>query len=302
MIAEDEFGLLDASGQSAQPMTKDERLVASFDEITRLRCASTAASPTSDAADVAEMQARHSGWRDCAQTIRHARRSPTCDDELGLAARARAARVARGGDCRRSARTARRRRPKTSTSSATSRRPTAQPDKIAQRKPCEDFERLRAALRTLPAGAADRDPEAGSVPERAGDHSRRVLRAARRAHLCRRGRRAAQGGERAHQRAAALHLRERHRSGSLLRSFASQLYRFGKQVTDPEEKTLARSRNGSGRRPLGGLRPALALRRPAGGGVPGPAQDRVHQSGDGGATRRRRVARRPSSVPRSRRS
>jgi hypothetical protein len=113
---------------------------------------------------------------------------------------------------------------------------SAQPDKIAQRKPCEDFERfeplfeqchaeLRAGTRKLVAFRNEQE-----IRENTFYVHRGVLTYV-----------AAEGERRKERGRVNARLRCIFENGTeadlLLRSFASQLYRFGKQVTDPVEAT-----------------------------------------------------------------
>lgn len=232
MIAEDDLGLLELPVK-AQAMTQDERLVASFDEITAF-VREHGREPANDGSDVAEMklafrleamrgndqQREELAPHDELELLREPEPPATveeaaADDPLGLLGDP-------AGDLYDL-----RNVPKTA---------PVQPDKIAQRKPCEDFEifeplfeqchaELRAGTRKLVAFRNEQE-----IRKEAFYVHRGVLTYV------------AEEGERRKERGRVnARLRCIFENGTeadlLLRSFASQLYRFGKQVTDPVEAT-----------------------------------------------------------------
>lgn len=232
MIAEDELGLLELPAK-ARAITTDERLAASFDEITEFVRAH-GREPDADSGDVAEIKL-HARLR-ALRGDDEAREALGERDELSLLVEPEApASVADAAaddplgllDAGADDVFALRHVPKA---------PAAQPDRVAQRKPCEDFgrfeplfERCHAELR---AGTRKviRFRNEQEIREHAFYVHRGVLSYV------------AEAGERRieHGRPNA-RLRCIFENGTeadlLLRSFASQLYRFGRQVTDPVEAT-----------------------------------------------------------------
>jgi hypothetical protein len=114
----------------------------------------------------------------------------------------------------------------------------AQPDKIAQRKPCEDFDVFRPLFercqRELRTGARRLAPFRNE--QEISVDTFYVLRGVL-TYVAWMGERRKEGG-RINPRLRCI-FENATEADLLLRSLASQLYRFGKQVTDPEEKTLA---------------------------------------------------------------
>lgn len=233
MIAEDELGLLRLPVRS-EGMSGEERLVASFAEITDF-AREHDREPAKAAKDVAEMKLffRLEAMR--ANEEQRGALAPYDEFELltepeppesledALAGDALGLLAAPADDIHEL-----RNIPK----------PSATPEKVAQRRRCEEFElfeplfracqvELRAGLRTL-------------VPFRNEQEIRidtfYVLRGVL-VYV------AAEGERRKDHGRINSRLRCIFENGTeadlLLRSLSSQLYRFGKQVTDPEEKTLA---------------------------------------------------------------
>jgi hypothetical protein len=114
----------------------------------------------------------------------------------------------------------------------------SQPDKIAKRKPSKDFERFRPLFERCQEEL--RTGVRGLVPFRNEQEisvdTFYVLRGVL-TYVAAEGERRKEGG-RVNARLRCI-FENGTEADLLLRSLASQLYRFGKQVTDPEEKTLA---------------------------------------------------------------
>lgn len=233
MIAEDDLGLLIAPPK-ATPITRDERLAASFAEITAF-FAEHGREPAADGSDVAEMQLhfRLQAIRDSeahrealAELDEHgllgdpeppeSLAQAVGDDPLGL--------LNGGEDDLHTLRHV----PKES----------AKPDAIARRERCEDFERFeplfKQCQRELREGKR-RLVQFKNEQEIKGE-TFYVLRGVL-TYV------AAEGERRKEHGRVNARLRCIFENGTeanlLLRSLASQLYRFGKAVTDPEEKTAS---------------------------------------------------------------
>lgn len=232
MIAEDALGLLKLPVK-ARAITTDERLAASFDEITDFVRA-RGREPAPGSSDVAEIKlhARLQALRDNDE----AREALADRDELALllepeapASVAQAAAddplglLGAGPD-------------DVFTLRHVPKAPAAQPDRVARRKPCADFEHfeplfkrcqaeLRAGKRKLVRFRNEQE-----IREHAFYVHRGVL-----TYVAEEGERRIEHGRR------NARLRCIFENGTeadlLLRSFASQLYRFGKEVTDPVEAT-----------------------------------------------------------------
>jgi Meiotically up-regulated gene 113 len=232
MIAEDDLGLLTLPAKR-QAMTKDERLVASFGEIKEF-VSRHGRPPDKEADDVTEMMLAHRlGSMSVSDEQREllaphddlgillppkppeSLEEAVAEDSLGLL-------EAPGEDIH-----TLRHVPK----------PSAQPEEIARRRPCEDFESFEPLFKAchdeLRSGARRlikfRDEQA--VREGAFYVLNGVLVLV------------AEEGERKKLEDGRLNARLRcvfenaTEADLLLRSFASRLYRFGKTVTEPEEKT-----------------------------------------------------------------
>lgn len=126
----------------------------------------------------------------------------------------------------------------------------SQPDKIAKRRPCEDFERFRPLfercqeeLRTGARKLATFRNEQ-EITERTFYVLRGVL-----VYVAEQGEEQVTGGRR-NPRLRCI-FENATEADLLLRSLASQLYRFGKQVTDPQEKTVADVEERLGASPVG---------------------------------------------------
>lgn len=231
MIAADDLGLLDLPAKR-QAMTKDQRLLASFEEIREF-VSQHGRPPEKDADDVTEMMLSHrlesisasDEQRELlapydALGILEPPKSPeslkdaVAEDALGLL------------DVPDEDIHTLRHVPK----------PSAQPDEIARRRPCKDFEHfeplfkacqaeLRSGVRRL---VKFRDEQA--VKEGAFYVLNGVL-----VFVAKEGERKVEHGR------MNARLRCVFENGTeadlLLRSFASRLYRFGKTVTEPEAKT-----------------------------------------------------------------
>jgi hypothetical protein len=234
MIAEDDLGLL-ALPVKAHAMTKDQRLVASFNEITEF-VREHGREPAKEGGDVSEMKLvfRLEGIR--ANDRQREELAP--HDELALLHEPE---------------------PPASLKEAASddplgllddpaidifelrnvpKEPPAQPDRVAQRKPCEDFERFRPLfercqeqLRTGTRKLATFRNE-----QEITDRTFYVLRGVL-VYVAEQGEEQETGGRR-NPRLRCI-FENATEADLLLRSLASQLYRFGKQVTDPQEKTVA---------------------------------------------------------------
>lgn len=231
MIAEDDLGLLIAPPK-ARPITRDERLIESFREITAF-VAEHGREPAADSSDVAEMQLHFR--LEAMRTNEEHREALADEDALGLLGEPE---------------------PPESLKDALADDPLglldqpaqdlhklrnvpkeiAQPDEIARRKRCEDFERfeplfiecqreLRDGIRKLVPFKNEQEIKVDTFYVLRG-----VLTYV-----------AAEGERRKERGRVNARLRCIFENGTeanlLLRSLASQLYRFGKQVTDPEEKT-----------------------------------------------------------------
>jgi hypothetical protein len=232
MIADDGLGLLDLPVKP-QVITKDERLVASFDEITEF-VREHGREPANEGGDVAEMKLffRLEGIR----VNDHQLEELAPHDELGLlhepeppasleeAAADDPLGLLDGPDIN------------IYEGRHVPTEPVTQPDKIAQRKPCVDFERfeplfkqchaeLQAGIRKLVTFRNEQEIRVDAFYVHRG-----ILTYV-----------AAEGERRKERGRINARLRCIFENGTeadlLLRSFASQLYRFGKQVTDPVEKT-----------------------------------------------------------------
>ncbi len=232
MIAEDEIGLLEIPVRP-QAMTQDERLVASFAEIVEF-VREHGREPSADGGDVAEMKLR---FRLDALRGDDAKREELAPhDELGLL---------------------REPEPPASIEEAAAddplgllndpevdiydlrnvpTKPVAQPDRVAQRKPCPDFERyeplfkqchaeLRSGARRLVPFRYEQEIRVGAFYVHRG-----VL-----AYVANEGERVRDRG-RTNARLRCI-FENGTEADLLLRSLASQLYRFGKQVTDPVKAT-----------------------------------------------------------------
>jgi T5orf172 domain len=234
MIAEDDLGLLTLPVKS-EGMTKDQRLVANFAEITEF-VRMHGREPAKAAADVAEMKLYFR--LDAILGNEQQREALTPHDELGILrepeppASLEEALAADplgllDGPAPEIDLHALRNVPK----------PSATPDKVAQRERCEDFElyeplfkacheELRAGVRKIVPFSKEGEIKAGTF----------YLLKGLLAYV------AAEGERRKEHGRINTRLRCIFENGTeadlLLRSFSSQLYRFGKQVTDPEAKTM----------------------------------------------------------------
>jgi hypothetical protein len=232
MIAEDDLGLLELPVK-ARAISTDERLAASFDEITEF-VRTHGREPAVGSADVAEIKlhARLQALRGNDE----ARKALEDRDDFSLLVEPEApASVAQAAaddplgllDAGPEDVFTLRHVPKA---------PPAQPERVAQRKPCEDFERfeplfkrchtqLREGKRKVVAFRNEQE-----IREQAFYVHRGVLTYV-----------AAEGERRIEHGRPNARLRCIFENGTeadlLLRSFASQLYRFGRQVTDPVETT-----------------------------------------------------------------
>ncbi len=231
MIAEDDLGLLKLPAKR-QAMTKDERLVASFEEIKEF-VSRHGRAPDKEADDVTEMMLAHRLGSMSASDEQRELLAPY--DDLGILEPPK---------------------PPESLEEAVAEdslglleapeedihtlrhvpKPSAQPEEIARRRPCEDFERFeplfKACHEELRSGARQlvkfRDEQAvregafyvlnGVLVLVAEEDERKVEH----------------GRPNARLRCVFENATE---ANLLLRSFASRLYRFGKTVTEPEEKT-----------------------------------------------------------------
>lgn len=231
MIAEDDLGLLTLPAKR-QPMTKDERLVASFGEITEF-VGRHGRAPDKEADDVTEMMLAHRLASMSASDQQRELLAPY--DDLGILEPPK---------------------PPESLEDAIAEdslglleapevdihtlrhvpKPSAQPEEIARRRPCEDFERFeplfKACHEELRTGVRQlvkfRDEQA--VREGAFYVLNGVL-----VLVAEEGERKVEHGRpNARLRCVFENATE---ADLLLRSFASRLYRFGKTVTEPEEKT-----------------------------------------------------------------
>jgi hypothetical protein len=232
MIAEDALGLLELPVR-ARAITTDERLAASFDEITDFVRAH-GRDPAPRSSDVAEIKlhARLQALRgnDEAREALADRddfsllvepeapasvAQAAADDPLGL--------LEAGAE-------------DVFTLRHVPKAPAAQPDRVAQRKPCEDFDHfeplfkrchaeLRAGTRKVIAFRNEQE-----IRENAFYVHRGVL-----TYVAEEGERRIEHG-RPNARLRCI-FENGTEADLLLRSFASQLYRFGRQVTDPVEAT-----------------------------------------------------------------
>lgn len=231
MIAEDEFGLL-AFPVKAKPITRDERLLAGFEEVAAF-VREHGREPTADGSDVGEMKL---ALRLDAMRNNDAHREELAPhDELALLVEPEPP-----GSIEEAADDdplglldgpadiyALRNVPK---------EPAAQPDKIAQRKPCKDFEQFEPLFKQchaeIESGTRRLVPFKNEQEIRVGAFyvHRGVL-----AYVADEGQRVKERG-RVNTRLRCIF--ENGTEGDLLlRSFASQLYRFGKGVTEPIEQT-----------------------------------------------------------------
>lgn len=232
MIAEDALGLLELPVK-ALAMTTDERLAASFDEITDFVRAH-GREPAPRSSDVAEIKlhARLQALRDNDE----ARDALADRDDFSLLVEPEApASVAQAAaddplgllDAAAEDVFTLRHVPKA---------PAAQPDRVAQRKGCEDFDlfeplfkrchaELRAGTRKVVRFRNEQE-----IRENAFYVHRGVL-----TYVAEEGERRLEHG-RPNARLRCI-FENGTEADLLLRSFASQLYRFGRQVTDPVEAT-----------------------------------------------------------------
>lgn len=232
MIAGDELGLLELPVK-ARPLTTEERLAASFDEITEF-VRGHGREPEGDSIDVAEIKlhARLQALRgdDAAREALRDRdelsllvepeapasvAQAAADDPLGL--------LAAGTD-------------DVFTLRNVPKAPAAPPDRVAQRRPCADFELFRPLFERchaeLRAGARKviRFRNEQEIREHAFYVHRGVL-----TYVADEGERRIEHG-RPNARLRCI-FENGTEADLLLRSFASQLYRFGRQVTDPVATT-----------------------------------------------------------------
>jgi len=232
MIAEDDLGLLE-SPVKARAITTDERLAASFDEITEF-VRTHGREPAREGSDVAEIKlhARLQALRDNDD----AREALADRDEFSLLVEpeAPASFVQAAADDPFGLLEAGpedvfnlRHVPKA---------PAAQPDRVAQRKPCADFElfeplfkRCHAELRAGTRKVVEFRNEQ-EIREKAFYVHRGVL-----TYVAEEGERRIEHG-RPNARLRCI-FENGTEADLLLRSFASQLYRFGRQVTDPVDET-----------------------------------------------------------------
>lgn len=231
MIAEDDLELLKLPA-TRQAMTKDERLVASFEEIKEF-VGQHGRTPDKEADDVTEMMLAHRLESVSASDEQRELLAPY--DDLGILEPPK---------------------PPESLEEAVAEdslglleapeedihtlrhvpKPSAQPEEVARRRPCEDFERFeplfKACHEELRSGVRQlvkfRDEQA--VREGAFYVLNGVL-----VLVAEEGERKVEHGRpNARLRCVFENATE---ADLLLRSFASRLYRFGKTVTEPEEKT-----------------------------------------------------------------
>lgn len=231
MIAADDLGLLDLPAKR-QAMTKDQRLVSSFEEIKEF-VRQHGRPPEKDADDVTEMMLFHRLESVSASDEQRELLAPY--DDLGILEPPKSPESLKDAvaedalgllDVPDEDIHTLRHVPK----------PSAQPDEIARRRPCKDFEHfeplfkacqaeLRSGVRRL---VKFRDEQA--VKEGAFYVLNGVL-----VFVAKEGERKVEHGR------MNARLRCVFENGTeadlLLRSFASRLYRFGKTVTEPEEKT-----------------------------------------------------------------
>lgn len=232
MIAEDELGLLELPVK-ARAITTDERLAAGFDEITEFVRAHDR-EPASGSSDVAEIKlyARLQALRDndearealinrdhCSLLV-----EPEAPASVAQAAADDPVGILDGGA------------EDVFTLRHVPKAPAAQPDRVAQRKPCADFElfeplfeRCHAELRTGTRKVV-RFRNEQEIREDAFYVHRGVL-----TYVAEEGERRIEHG-RPNARLRCI-FENGTEADLLLRSFASQLYRFGRQVTDPVEAT-----------------------------------------------------------------
>lgn len=231
MIAADDLGLLDLPAKR-QAMTKDQRLVASFEEIKEF-VSQHGRPPEKDADEVTEMMLSHRLESISASDEQRELLAPY--DDLGILEPPKSPESLKDAVAEDSLGLldapdedihTLRHVPK----------PSPQPEEIARRRPCKDFERfeplfkacqteLRSGVRRL---VKFRDEQA--VKEGAFYVLNGVL-----VFVAREGERKVEHGR------MNARLRCVFDNGTeadlLLRSFASRLYRFGKTVTEPEAKT-----------------------------------------------------------------
>ncbi len=232
MIAADELGLLELPVK-VRAITTDERLAANFDEITEFVRAH-GREPAPGSSDVAEIKlhARLQALRDHDE----AREALADRDDFSLLVEPEApASVAQAAaddplgllDAGAEDVFTLRHVPKA---------PAAQPERVAQRKPCADFElfeplfkrchvELRAGTRKVVRFRNEQE-----IRENAFYVHRGVL-----TYVAEEGERRIEHG-RPNARLRCI-FENGTEADLLLRSFASQLYRFGRQVTDPDEVT-----------------------------------------------------------------
>lgn len=233
MIAEDGLGLL-AIPIKPQAMTQDERLVASFAEITEFVRAQ-GREPSQGGGDVAEIKLSFRLEALRGNDLQREELAP--HDELGLLHEPE---------------------PPTSIEEAADddplgllggpeidiydlrnvpKEPAAQPDRVAQREPCEDFDQfeplfkqchaeLRSGMRKLVPFRNERAIRVGAFYIHRG-----IL-----TYVAAEGEQFEDKEGRANRRLRCI-FENGTEADLLLRSLASQLYQFGKQVTDPVETT-----------------------------------------------------------------
>lgn len=234
IIVEDDLGLLTLPVKS-EGMSKEERLVASFAEITAF-VREHGREPAKAAADVAEMKLYFR--LDAILSNEEQREALAPHDELG---------ILREPEPPASLEEALAADPLGLLDGPTPEidlhelrnvpKPSAMPDKVAQRERCEDFElfeplfkachdELRAGVRKIVPFSKEGEVKPGTFYVLKG-----LL-----VYV------AAEGDLRKEHGRINKRLRCIFENGTeadlLLRSFSSQLYRFGKQVTDPEAKTM----------------------------------------------------------------
>lgn len=231
MIAEDDLGLLVFPVRSER-MTKEQRLVASFEEIVGF-VRQHGRPPEKDADDVTEMMLSHRLESMSASEEQRELLAPY--DDVGILAPPEppdSLEEAVAGDSLGLLEA-----PEEDIHTLRNvPKPSAQPEEIARRRPCEDFERFeplfKACQEELRSGTRwlvkFRDEQA--VKEGAFYILNGVL-----VLVVKEGERKIEHGRmNARLRCVFENATE---ADLLLRSFASRLYRFGKTVTEPEEKT-----------------------------------------------------------------
>jgi len=231
MIAEDDLGLLTLSVKR-QAMTKEARLVASFEEIKEF-VGQHGRTPDKEADDVTEMMLAHRLGSMSASEEQRELLAPY--DDLGILEPPKSPESLEEAVAEDSLGLLKAPEEDIHTLRHVPK-PSAQPEEIARRRPCEDFELFeplfKACHAELRSGTRQlirfRDEQA--VREGAFYVLNGVL-----VLVAEEGERKVEHGRiNARLRCVFENATE---ADLLLRSFASRLYRFGKSVTEPEEKT-----------------------------------------------------------------